>query len=94
MVTLKDGQSAEPGQCGSCRYFRARDYGDGLGLCEFRLPPHVAIRKYEGNERDSEVNERTVPDTFSCSLYEVRKVGGEAVEFSQLRTWQAGNPSR
>lgn len=93
MPKINDRQSAEPKQCGSCQHFRARDPGDGLGVCTLRLPPWVQSRP-EPPESDSEVNARTVRDTDGCSLYEVRNLAGEPVEFVQERVWQAGMPSR
>lgn len=93
MPQLNERQSAEPGQCGSCQHYRSREPGDGFGLCLFKLPPFAAMHPYEG-ERDSDCNERTVRDTDGCSLYKIRNLAGEPVEFIQPRVWQAGNPSR
>ena len=93
MPELNQYQSAEPGQCGSCQHYKSRVPGDGCGLCTFRLPPFAAMRAYEG-ERDSDCNERTVRDTDGCSLYKIRNLAGEPVEFVQKRVWQAGMPSR
>lgn len=92
-IELNDRQSANPKECGSCQHFRAREPGDGFGQCTFRMPPWVAVKQRDG-ERDSYCNERTVQDINTCSLYEIRNVAGEPVEFIQSRVWQAGSPPR
>lgn len=76
-------QNANPNECGSCQFYRARDPGDGFGECRFEFPPFVAFS-----------NERTVHDTDTCSLYKVRNLAGEPVEFVQKRVWRAGQPPR
>ncbi len=93
MPILNERQSAEPNQCGSCQHFQPREPGDGFGQCTLRLPPWVAVKQREG-ERDSWCNERTIQDINTCSLYQIKKVGGEPVEFIQQRVWQAGTPGR
>lgn len=93
MPELNERQSAEPNQCGSCQHYESRRPGDGFGICGFKFPPHVAVTQYLG-ERDSMCNERTVRDTDTCSLYKIRNLAGEPVEFVQQRVWQAGMPSR
>jgi hypothetical protein len=92
-VELNKYQSADPGQCGSCHHFDARQPGDGHGLCLFKLPPWV-IKK--GDDKDGwEVDPRTVQDTESCSLYETKRtIAGQPVLFVQSRHWEAGKPSR
>lgn len=93
MPQLNQRQSANPKECGSCQHYQSREPGDGFGICGFKFPPFVATNPYLG-ERDSDCNERTVRDTDGCTLYKIRTLAGEPVEFVQQRVWQAGMPSR
>lgn len=93
-VELGEGQSAEPGKCGSCDFFRHRqEKYDTCGICSVKLPPWVRKRGDEPKD-DSEVDPRTVSDTDGCSLYRPRGLLGDPVQFIQKRIWNAGNPSR
>jgi len=93
MPKLGKDQTAEPGKCGSCQYFRHRqsEY-DTFGICSLKLPPWVD-KKYGDPNESWEVDPRTVMDTDDCSFYEPRNVGGVPVHFSQDRVWKAGDPS-
>lgn len=86
-VKLNDAQSAEPGQCGSCHFYRSREPGDSLGVCNFTFPPQVAKAVYEG-AGDSWCNNRTVKDTYSCNLYRAAQV-----TYVQEKKWRAGTPT-
>ena len=42
-VRLKEGQSAEPSKCGSCKLFNRQSDQLGRGWCSLKFPPWVKI---------------------------------------------------
>lgn len=94
-VRLGINQSAEPGKCGSCSFFRHRqsEY-DTMGICHLKLPPWVE-KKYGDPKQSWEVDPRTVRDVDDCSFHAPWKTSdGLPVIFAQTRTWKAGEPSK
>lgn len=69
-IVLAINQTAEPGTCGSCRFFERRnahDEYDTTGCCKFRLPP---TRVYQRQKWDADSQPLdTVRDTDGCDLW-------------------------
>lgn len=65
-IHLTPDQSADPGKCGSCEFFRRIESAAvGSGYCTFKLPPHAMRVPYsEANEQPERIY-----DTGSCDLY-------------------------
>jgi hypothetical protein len=71
-IILDLGQTAEPGECGSCRYFGRRSveayldrdpYNRG-GYCKFNLPPHIQRRDQGEGAPTNWIN-----DSGKCDLW-------------------------
>ena len=73
-ITLPVGATAEPGTCGSCKYFRREgqlgDHYRHRGGCAFRMPAVVTdryvLREYEDGD---EYIRGFIEDTHGCDLY-------------------------
>jgi hypothetical protein len=83
-VTLHENQSAEPGCCGSCKFFdrRGRDH-DWVGYCCIDLPPWVLDKTLSSVECGLSP-ERSLADNRSCDLYQP-----SPHTFVKLRKWKA-----
>ena len=70
-IVLAVNQSANTGECGSCRFFtreNATSEWDLYGRCRFRLPPN---RVFARNEWDGETRPLdSVNDTDRCDLWQ------------------------
>lgn len=94
-VELKEGQSAEPNKCGSCKFFKRNDVPETRtirggpqfevdiwrGRCGWRPPPWLdrAAKETDGTF----MNSREVLDTDSCDLYRT-----SGATFIQKRRWR------
>ena len=90
-IHIKPGQSAEPNECGSCRYFyRHNDTFSGAGTCGIRLPKKIPWRACADDEGSPILQK----DTDGCDFWKVLEFNGKPVEFHQERVWVAGTPSK
>jgi hypothetical protein len=76
-ITLAVGASAEPGTCGSCKFFERKSDGEweaARGFCKIVLPKKMAtqwdIRGVDPKQKDGEYtgNEDQIKDTDRCDL--------------------------
>lgn len=88
IIQLSQGQNAEPNTCGSCKFFKRYDDGNGgynTGACTFIFPPQVALGKQTYNDRDEEYTDsRQCADTYSCHLYQSNNK-----EYGKIKYWKA-----
>jgi len=72
-VVLPVGATAEPGTCGSCKFFNRyleNDYYQKLGYCEIRMPPpkeRMMPKPYA--ESDSDWGPNRMNNFDGCDLY-------------------------
>lgn len=65
-IKLEVGATAEPGTCGSCKFFeRTKDADARGGYCNICIPPWVAHKPYNTNS----LPPNFVYDADSCDLY-------------------------
>jgi hypothetical protein len=65
---LTGDQTADPGKCGSCEWFKRNEY-IGPGRCLLVLPPHAAIKEYPQGKNEDWRDPALTYDTGSCSFY-------------------------
>lgn len=91
IVELGENDSAAPGQCGSCHFFkRPLEKTGWCGTCTIKLPPWAQNKCLTATE-DGARTERGLSSNRSCDLYRpATDAEGRLIEFRKVRTWRAG----
>jgi hypothetical protein len=67
-ISLALNQSADKGECGSCKFF-VRENGEGVrGRCMFRLPPTRVYAKQVWDAESAPLD--SVRDTDGCNFWQ------------------------
>lgn len=86
-IELKLGQTAQPGTCGSCKFFSragADIYGVQMGLCNIKLPPQIEIKSGNNTDGDYVGPTNRINDSDRCDFH--RPTGEIYIEKLRVRT--------